>query len=176
MADNRSIVITLILDKNSTSNDTAVSNQTDSSKVSTSTDNDSKAKAAGWALTSQAIATSASEVISWAEYYWDRELMLNDDYVGQRNKRIALTQINRGIGFVSSAISSAASGAALGGPIGAAIGAAIGIATSVAGIVRSNVQGQQLQGDSIRQMNEQLSFTRSRVGWSTHAGSIGEDL
>ena len=58
----------------------------------------------------------------------------------------------------------------------AIIGAVIGISTQVAAIVRSNVQGRDQQNIQIRQWNEQMSFTRARAGFSTHAASIGEDL
>ena len=173
MADNRSIVITLKLDGGAEENDT--SQQTDTKQVADKNDKGKKAKAAYKALSIQAGTVALNEVTSWAEYYWNKELMLNDDYIGERNKNVALTQINRGISALSTIGSFTALGASA-GPWGAAIGAVIGTVVAGAGIVRSNVQGKEQQDIMLRQMDAQLSFTRSRAGWSTNAGSIGEDL
>lgn len=173
MADNRSIVITLKIDNDTNATDT--SNQTNTNKVSSKEDNDSNSKAlAGWAVT-QSMQVVASEVINWADYYWNKDIILNDDYIGQRSKQIATTQINRAINTISSVASTTMIGAHF-GPVGAAIGFLIGAGTQVASIARSNIQGQQQQNIQIRQMNAQLDFTRSRAGWSTQAASIGEDL
>lgn len=173
--DNRSIVITLKID-NSGSEAIDTSNQTSTTKVSNDTDKNSTAKAVAAFAVAQTVQAAVSEGMNWAEYYWNKELMLNDDYIGQRNKRIAMTQINRTISAVSGTISATASGAAVGGPIGAIIGFVIGAGTQIAGIARSNIQGQEQQDIMLRQIDAQLQFTRSRVGWSTQAASIGEDL
>ena len=173
MADNRSIVITLKLDNGSEdSNDISEQTNTNTSKG----DKDSTAKAVAKFAVAQSMQVVASEVINWAEYYWDRKLTLTDDYVGQRNKQIALTQINRGIGTFTSIGSMTAAGAAVGHGIGAAIGFLIGTATQIASITRSNLQGRDQQNILLRQIEAQLDFTRSRAGWSTQAASIGEDL
>lgn len=174
MTDNRSITINLKLTGDDTGSTDSSSN-TQTSNFS-GEDKNSKAKAAALALASQALSAAANEVVAWAEYYWNRELTLNDDYIGQRNKQIAMTQINRGIGVVSGILSATASGAAVGGWVGAIVGAVIGTATQTANIVRSNVQGKDQQDIMLRQMNASLDFTRSRSGWSTKAASIGEDL
>ena len=175
MADNRSIVITLKLD-NSSENQSDTSNQTNTTRVSNETDKNGAAKAvAAWAVT-QAVQVVASEAVAWGEYYLNRELNLRDDYIGQRNKRIAATQINRGISAVSSVASGAIGGFAVGGPVGAVIGGAISLVAQIAGIERSNRQGQEQQSIMLRQMDTQLGFTRSRAGWSLQAASIGEDL
>lgn len=185
--DNRSIVITLKLDKGATE-DTDISAQTGSVNASGASTNTTGGGSSGAGATSKGIAiaaavqftyqvleTAKSETLGWAEYLWNRELMLNDDYIGQRNKQIAMTQINRGMGVVSSVGQGALAGSAF-GPIGAIVGAAIGLATSAAGIARSNIQAQDQQNIALRQMNAQLDFTRSRKGWSLQAASIGEDL
>jgi len=172
MADNRSITITLKLSQNEDNN---TSNQTNTEQVDFENDKNKTAKATYKALAIQAAQTAVSEVASWAEYYWNKELTLSDDYIGMRNKNIAMTQINRGVNALTTIGTFAAMGSAA-GPWGAAIGAAVGTAIAVAGIVRSNVQGQEQQDIQIRQMDAQLQFTRSRAGWSLQAASIGEDL
>ena len=173
-ADNRSITITLkLLDSNQS--DTDISEQTDTSKVSSGFDSDKSSKAAAKALAVSFANVVATEVVNWADYFSNRELTLTDDYIGQRNKNIALTQINRGIGAISTIGSFAALGAA-GGAAGIAIGALVGTAVAVAGIARSDIQGWDQQNIQIRQMEAQLGYTRARAGWSTQAASIGEDL
>ena len=171
-ADSRSIVITLKLD----STGEGESKPTDTSSVKTATDKDSTAKAVAAFAITQCVELVVSEAVSWGEYYWDRWLTLNDDYIGQRDKNVITTQINRGISAVSTVASMTAAGASVGGPIGAAIGAIIGVVTDISGFVRSNVQNQDQQNILIRQMEAQLDFTRSRAGWSLNAASIGEDL
>jgi len=174
MADNRAITITLKLE--SEKEDLDAQKSVNTSSTAAKEDNDSTAKAIAAFAVSQAAQTVASEVVAWAEYEWNKELTLNDDYIGQREKNIALAQINRGISVVSGIASATASGAAVGGWIGAIIGFAIGTGTQIAGIARSNIQGQEQQSIHIRQMDAQLDFTRSRAGWSTEAASIGENL
>lgn len=175
MADNRSIVITLKLD-NSGANENDVSGEVNGTKVANNNDKDSTSKAIAVFAVAQVVQTTVNELVNWGEYYWNRELMLDDDYIGQRNKQVALTHINRAIGTVSSIASATSSGAAIGGVPGAIIGFIVGTATQTAGIIRSNVQGQDQQTIMLRQMDAQLQFTRSRAGWSTKAASIGEDL
>ena len=174
MADNRSVTITLRLDENS--NQSNVSNQTNTNKVKNDTDNDSQSKAIAAFAVAQLAEMATTEIVGWAEYYWNRELTLNDDYIGQREKNIALTHINSAISRVSNIATATAQGAMIGGPIGAAIGFLIGAGTQAASIARSNAQGQDQQNIQIMQLNAQLDFTRSRAGWSTKAASIGENL
>jgi hypothetical protein len=175
MADTRSITITLKLDKGNEEPNTSNQTQTSGGKTEEN-DKGSSAKALASYTAIQVGQLAVSEVIAWGEYYWNRELMLNDDYIGQRNKTIALTHINRTINNISTVGSGIASGAAVGGWVGAIIGGAISITQVAAGIIRSNVQGQEQQDIHLKQMNGQLNFTRSRAGWSTQAASIGEDL
>lgn len=174
MADTRSIVITLKLDNGSSS--TNPTETTDTSTVESEMDKNNALKSMAWALSVRAVEVAANEVIAWAEYEWDKQLSLTDDYIGQRWKRIATTQISRGISAISSVASMTAWGAAAGGSVGAAIGAGLGVTMSIASMARSNIQGKEQQDIHIRQMEAQLGFTRSRAGWSTQAGSIGEDL
>lgn len=178
MADNRSVVITLKLDKGGTELD--VKNQTggvggSSSSGATQNAKDKASKAAYKALVVQAVSVVASEVVAWADYAWNRQLTLTDDYIGQRQKNIAMQQINTGISAVSSTLSGAAIGSAA-GPIGAVIGAVIGFTSVALQSVRSNIQGQDQQSIMLRQMESQLDYTRARAGYSTKAASIGEDL
>lgn len=169
--DNRSIVITLKLDNGS--DDTNVENQTQDTKKD---DKDAtKSALAKWATT-QLVTIASNEIVAWAEYDWNKSLMLSDDYIGQRNKTIAMTQINRGIGAISGVVSSAALGNAIAPGFGAAIGAVIGLVTQTTSIIRSNLQGADQQNIAMRQIDAGLDFTRSRAGYSLNAASIGEDL
>lgn len=172
MADNRSIVITLKLDNGESS---VEEQPTDTSAASNKSDKNSSAKAVAVFAAVQTTQIVISEAVSWGEYYWNKELTLNDDYVGQRNKNIAVMQINRAVGALGTIGSFTALGASA-GPWGAAIGAVIGTVAAVASIARSDIQGQEQQDIQIRQMNAQLDFTRARAGFSLKAGSIGEDL
>ena len=175
MADTRSIVITLKLDKTE-ENQTDTSNQTSSSYGSQQNDNDSSAKTvAAWGAI-QLATIAVNEITAWIDYEWNKTLSLDDDYIGQRNKQIATTQIGRAFSSISSIGNSAVSGFAMGGPLGAVIGGAVGLIGVISGTVRSNKQGEEQQKIQLRQMEAQLEFTRSRAGWSTHAASIGEDL
>ena len=171
-SDNRSIVITLKLDSSGEEQEKPTNTQATSQK----TEKGSSAKAVAMFAVTQAVETIASEAVAWGEYYLNKELTLTDDYIGQRQKNIATTQINRAIGAASTIGSMAASGAAVGGWVGAIVGAVLGTAVAGANILRSNIQGQQQEDIVLRQMNAQLDFTRSRAGWSLKAASIGEDL
>ena len=172
MADRKDIVVTLRLESTEAGNKKEP--QVD---VGSPDDNkgDSTAKAVFKAVGVQALNVAVSEVVAWADYYWERELILNDDYIGQREKRIAMQCINKAKGFLTSTASGLAMGS-VAGPIGAAVGAAIGAATSIAGTLREDLQGKDQQEIMLKQMNAQLSFTRQRAGWSLEAASIGEDL
>ena len=171
-ADNRSVVITLKLEKNQSEQ----TNPTDTQATQNATSKDSTAKEVAKFAVVQVVQEVANEIVAWADYEWNRELMLNDDYVGQRNKNIAMTQINRAVSYGSTILSNTAAGAAVGGAPGAVIGFVIGTAKVTANVVRNNLQGQDQQNISLRQMEAQLQFTRSRAGWSLKAASIGEDL
>ena len=172
--DNRSIVITLKLDSGQESG--SGSNPTNTEATQQESDKGSTAKAVAAFAVVESAKLVVNEVVSWAEYYWNRELTLNDDYIGQRNKNIALMQINRASNAVSTIGSIAAAGAAVGGVAGAVVGFIVGTVTAGAGIARSNIQGADQQNIMIRQMDAQLQFTRSRAGWSTKAASIGDNL
>lgn len=171
-ADNRSVVITLKLKNESNENN----NPTNTSAVQNGNDKNSTAKAVAVFAVAQMAELAAAEVVAWGEYFWNKSLTLNDDYVGQRSKNIITTQINRGINAISNIVSSTASGAAIGGWVGAIVGAVVGTLTTGVDIARSNIQGQDQQNILLKQMDAQLSFTRARVGFSLKAGSIGEDL
>ena len=172
-ADNRSIVITLKLDGNQ---DNSQANPTNTEGTKQQSDNDGNTKAVASFAIAQTAQLVSNEIVAWADYYWERELTLNDDYISQRSKTIALTHISRVTGAVSNVGSMTATGAMVGGTAGAIVGAIIGVVTEASRVVRSNIQGQDQQNIAIRQMNAQLEFTRSRAGWSLQAASIGEDL
>ncbi|MBQ2174962.1 MAG: hypothetical protein II453_07845, partial [Alphaproteobacteria bacterium] len=82
--DNRSIVITLKLDSGKDSSQG--SNPTNTEATQQESDNGSTAKAVAAFAVTQVVQVAANEAVAWAEYYWDRELTLSDDYIGQRNK------------------------------------------------------------------------------------------
>lgn len=172
MADNRSIVITLKLDN---SGNSVEEQPTDTSAASSKTDKNGSAKAIAAFAAIQVTKIVVNEAVAWGEYYWNKELTLNDDYIGQRNKNIAISQISAGASALGTIGSFTAFGATF-GPWGAAIGAAIGTIAATVEIVRSNKQGEDQQNIQLKQMNTQLDFTRARAGWSLRAASIGEDL
>lgn len=124
----------------------------------------------------QLVSIAARDVVTWTNYEWDKALQLNDDYIGQRNKAILNTAISKTTSAIGSIAASTAAGASVGGVWGAAIGFAIGTVSAVGNIHLANYQAMDQQNIQIRQMEAQLGFTRSRQGWSTEAGSIGEDL
>lgn len=175
MADTRSITITLKLDRGNEEPNTSNQTQTSGGKTEEN-DKGSSAKAVATYMAAQTAQSLTSEIIAWGEYYWNRELTLTDDYIAQREKSIATTQINRVVSYTSTIGSATATGAQMGGWIGAIIGGAIGMFQVGLNIARSNIQGEQQQNLQLQQLNAQLDFTRSRVGWSTQAASIGEDL
>lgn len=170
--DSRSIVITLKLEDS----EGQESNPTNTQETSNSSDNNRTGKALAVFAVGKSIEIAVNEVVAWADYNWNKELTLNDDYIGQRNKNIALMQINRAVSAISTVGSSIAGGAMLGGIPGAIVGGVLGVAKVVSSTLRGNIQAQEQQNIMIRQMDAQLEFTRSRAGWSTRAGSIGEDL
>lgn len=173
--DTRSITITLKLDKTG-NEETDTTKQTSQSSGSDENDKGSTGRAIAIYAGMQVLSGAVNEGLAWAEYEWNKTLTLNDDYIGQRNKTIALTHINRTVSNISTIGSGIAGGAAVGGWVGAIIGGVISTIQVAAGIIRSNVQGQEQQDIHLKQMNGQLDFTRSRAGWSTQAASIGEDL
>ena len=175
-ADNRSIVITLKLETKDDADVSDATKETDNSNVAAQAGKGAAAKTLAIYAAKEVVETAAREAVDWGEYFWNRELTLNDDYIGQRDKQIALTQINRTISFASSIGGGAAAGTTILPGVGTAIGAMIGAIKSVTSIIRSNLQGQDQQNIMLRQMDAQLDFTRSRAGWSIQAASIGEDL
>ena len=174
MASEKEIVVTLKAD-NSVSN---VDNSAEIEKVKkpaeTETGNAGLALAKAYALKmgEQAL----NEAITWGEYYWNKELVLADDYIGQRNKNIAIQLINKGVSTAGGLISGGLTGAAIGGPVGAVVGVAFAAVTSIVSTVSDIFRKQDEQNIKLRQMDAQLSYTRQRAGWSLEAASIGEDL
>ena len=88
MADSRSIVITLKLDKSSGSEDTDISSKTSTKSSSSSSDKDSTAKAIATFAAVQIVQEVAQEAVAWGEYYWNKELILNDDILGKEIKAL----------------------------------------------------------------------------------------
>lgn len=143
----------------------------DDSSFSSSTSNALAAFAA-----KQLVVSVINEATAWGMYEWDKNLALNDDYIGQRTKRIAVEQISKAAGMAGTVFNMAASGAMIGGPWGAVIGAALGVTQVASSTIRENLIGQEQQNISLAQMEASLNYTRRRVGWSSVAASIGEDL
>lgn len=172
MADNREILITI---KQDTSEQQDVSASTDVSS-SVSTDN-GKVAVLGMAHMAYSAAKQIVELqIQTADYQLDRYMNLHDDYIGQRNLAVAQHYVNGAMSYANSMYNLALAGSAFGGPIGAIFGAALGFALQGAQYDHQNRIANDQQNLQLLQMDLQLSFTRSRAGWSTHAASIGEDL
>ena len=146
-------------------------------KVSTesSAKDKSVAKSVYGALAMQAANAAINEMTAWISYEVNKYLTLNDDYIGQRNLQIAMQAVNWGTSAASTIGSTAMMGSAA-GPVGAVIGAIVGAGMVAARTARQNAQAQEQQQIRLNLMNAQLSYTRSRIGWSLQAASIGEDL
>lgn len=176
MADERKIVIVLRTE-GGTSGGERTGEKQDAIKAITPEEEKGSVGQAIAAMAAFKIAeATTSEVLNWGNYLWDRKLTLTDDYVGQRQKNIALQLMNKGMSIAGNIFSLTAYGAMIGGPLGGAFGAAIGTVISIASVARENAQAYEQQEIQLRQMNAQLGYTRQRAGWSTTAASIGEDL
>lgn len=119
------------------------------------------------AVAHQAFNYAKEMVISSAEYFIERSFQLTDDYEGQRDFNIAKGFLKRGIAIGGAIVS----GAVMGGPIGAVV-AGVG---SIGMDVINTAQGIDKQNIAIAQLNEQLSYTRQRAGYSLTSGSIGDN-
>ena len=107
-------------------------------------------------------------VIDSAEYAINRQFQLTDDYIGKRNLSICLNILNRGIQLGSSI----ATGAMIGGVPGAIVAGVGNLAVQGVGVFKALDQ----QNIKIAQLNEQLSFTRERSGYSLTDGSVGRNM
>lgn len=117
-----------------------------------------------------------NEGIDIAEFHINREFNLTDNYIAQRDYSIATQMVSQAANKVASIASWTATGAQIGGPWGAVAGFAIGSGFAIFDTVKGNIQADRIQRDMINIREASLDFTRSRAGWSTKAGSIGEDL
>lgn len=123
------------------------------------------------------VSAATNELISWTMYDINKQLDLNDDYIGQRNLQIAQTLISKGGSIVMQAVSGAITGATFGGGVpGAIIGAVVGAGIGIAHQAIETTKSMEQQEIRLRQMDAQLDFQRQRAGWSLKAASIGEDL
>ena len=174
MADERKIVIVLRTEGGNGSATGAAEEQEQESPAELSSKSTKIAIAAMAAK--QILSTAVSEGLQWANYEIDKNLNLDDNYIAQREKNIALQLIGKAGSFASTIFGGATAGAIVGGPIGAAIGATLGLVQAVSSTVRENIQSYEQQDIMLRQMDAQLSYTRQRAGWSVSAASIGEDL
>lgn len=172
MADERKIVIVLKSEDIASSNSVGEENKEPENLPKQASDKKAIAAFAAKEMTSAVV----SEVLNWANYEWDKSLNLNDDYIGQRQKTIALQLINKGASFASTIFSATAYGAMIGQGAGAVVGAVLGTVQATSSVIRENIQAREQEEIQLRQMEAQLSYTRQRAGWSTQAGSIGEDL
>ena len=132
-------------------------------------------KALGAMAAKQLLSTVVNEGWSWATYEWQKNATLSDDYISQRNASIASTMVGKIGGAVNTIASSAIAGAAF-GPVGAIVGAALGTISAGASLTRQYFQAIEQQDIMLKQMDASLQNTRNKVGWSTVAASIGEDL
>lgn len=117
------------------------------------------------ALFSVAIAGS---VLSSADYFIDRALMLRDDYQGQRSLNVAKNLIGKGI----STATFVGVGVAIGGVVGGVIGAVVSVANTNMEIYK-NYSQERLK---ITSMNESLKFNEERAGTSLIDGNRGTYL
>lgn len=179
MADSKEIKIVLeTVNGSSSGMDSGDTERVDaqvSAQATSESSGKSQGKAAYGAMAIQAANFAVNEVMNWISYNINKELNLNDDYIGQRNLAIATQAVNWAVSSASTIGSMAMVGAAA-GPIGAAVGAVVGGAMVAASTVRQNMQAMDQQNIMLNQMQAQLDFTRNRAGWSTKAASIGEDL
>lgn len=152
------------------------SSQKAASTGSPETQDDDGAKLYFQNLAIQTAGQVLTESINFAEYFWDEQLRLTDDYIGQREKRIAKQYVNRVANAGSSILSSTLTGAASAGWVGALVGFTVSLGNEIFKTVSDNFIGERTQNITIKQMEAQLDFTRNRAGWSTQAASIGEDL
>lgn len=103
------------------------------------------------------------EALYESEKFFD----LTDNVQAKRNLNIAKQNIQR----VSSLAMSTYAGAKTGGWVGAIVGFGVGTAKSVVDIY----QGYDQQAIAIKQKEEQLEYTRQKVGYSLTAGINGEN-
>lgn len=123
----------------------------------------------------QAFNYAKEMTINSAEYFIERSFQLTDDYEGQRDFNIAKGFLKRGIAIGGAIVSGAVTGFKAGGPIGAVIGASVSGVGSIGMDVINTAQGIDKQNIAIAQLNEQLSYTRQRAGYSLTSGSIGDN-
>lgn len=101
------------------------------------------------------------------EYAINRHFQLEDDYIGKRDTNIAINMCQRAgqLGM------SVATGFMVGGVIGAVVAGVGNIALQ--GIdVAKNLDQQNIK---LAQLDEQLSFTREKVGYALTDGSVGRN-
>ena len=108
----------------------------------------------------------AQDIYNMAIYHYEKEWSLTDDYQSQRTCTIALNIIGRSMSIAANAFI----GFSVGGPVGLAI-ATVSSAVDLGFDIYKNLDQQNIR---IKQMSEQLEYTRIRVGYSTKAESIGE--
>ena len=110
---------------------------------------------------------SKDVLLGEALYESEKYFNLTDNVQGRRNLNIARQNIERVWGVAQDTIA----GAKAGGWVGAIIGFAVGMTKLGVKIY----QGYDQQNIKIRQMEEQLDYTRQRVGYSLTVGSNGEN-
>lgn len=171
MAEQREIVITI-------KNETGGSVREESQQVAQGQEinSDLTREVAGISIMANKMFDNAVQMTkNIAMYQIERKFALTDDYIGQRNFNVARATIGLAAGFIQSTASSAAIGATF-GPAGAIIGAVIGAGIDIAQNVISAAQTIDQQNINIAQINNQLSYSRQRAGFSLTSGSIGENL
>lgn len=106
-------------------------------------------------------------LLSEALYESEKYFNLTDNVQGKRNLNIARQNVERVWGIAQDTIV----GAKAGGVVGAIIGFGVGLTELGVKIY----QGYDQQSIKIRQMEEQLDYTRQRMGYSLTVGSNGEN-
>lgn len=171
MAEQREIVITI-------KNETGGSVREESQQVAQGQEvnSDIAREMAGISIVANKMFDNAIQMtknVLW--YKYERNLALNDDYIGQRNLSVARQQVAIVTDFISTVAGYTATGA-MGGPVGAIIGAVAGVAVATGNLVFNHAREIDQQNITIKQMDAQLSFNRQRAGFSLTSGSIGENL
>ena len=151
-----------------TSNKTAINKDGQTSeKTMTSNQNSEDNKKLFNYAKNQARALATQVLLNEAIYETEKYFTLTDNVQAKRDVGIASNVIKR----VSNIGQATYFGATVGGWVGAIIGAVVGVTKEGIDIY----QGYDQQTIKLKQMSEQLEYTRQRVGYSLTAGVNGEN-
>lgn len=151
-------------DGDSKGNGTAIKKDGQSKSVKEESQDNSKL----FTYAKQKIKALAKEVlIGEALYESEKYFNLTDNVQAKRNLNIATQNVNRLFNIVQTTWA--------GAKVGGFVGAAIGFSASLISEGVKIYQGYDQQNIKIRQMEEQLDYTRQRMGYSLTVGSNGEN-